>query len=94
MATATAPKPAPKTTGTKKQKADHPKSKAGQTEKRTEKQPERIELAVDKKALKKLKLVAVAYSDVKREMFATDDAYKAEVEVEGRAQEVIKCSWT
>src|SRR5436190_5454625 len=50
----------------------------------------KTELAIDKKALKKLKLVAVAYSYVEREMFATEDAYKAEVEVEERAQEVIK----
>src|SRR5262245_52587691 len=53
-------------------------------------QHEKIELDIDKKALKKLRLVAVAYSYIEREMFATEDAYKAEVEVEGRAQEVIK----
>src|SRR5215217_2706664 len=49
-----------------------------------------IKLAIDKRALKKLNLVAVAYSYVERSMFATEDAYKAEVEVEGRAQEVIR----
>jgi D-alanine-D-alanine ligase len=53
-------------------------------------QAEKIELAIDRKALKRLKLVAVAFSHVEREMFATEDAYKAEVEVEARAQEVIK----
>src|SRR5688572_21428420 len=58
--------------------------------KKKSKQTEKVELAVDKKALKKLKLVAVAFSYVEREMFATEDAYKAEVEVEERAQEVIK----
>src|SRR5690349_19349555 len=78
MATGTATKP----TETKKPKTQQAKSKPRQSEK--------IELAIDKKALKKLKLVAVAYSYVQREMFATEDAYKAEVEVEGRAQEVIK----
>jgi D-alanine-D-alanine ligase len=78
MATATTPKQVE----TKKQKAEQPKPKAQQGQK--------IELAIDKKALKKVKLVAVAYSYVQREMFATEDAYKAEVEVEERAQEVIK----
>lgn len=47
-------------------------------------------LPVDTEALKKLKLVAVAYSHVEREWFPTEDAYKAEVEVEERAAEVIK----
>src|SRR5262245_47059092 len=76
MATATKPIEA------KKHKPQHAKPKARRAEK--------IELAIDRQALKKLKLVAVAYSYVKREMFATEDAYKAEVEVEERAQEVIK----
>src|SRR5438067_1115613 len=76
MARATAPKP------TETKKAPQTKPKARQSEK--------IELAIGKKALKKLKLVAVAYSYVQRDMFATEDAYNAEVEVEGRAQEVIK----
>lgn len=44
---------------------------------------------IDLSALKKLKLVAVAFSHVEREMFPTDDAYEAEIEVEDRAQEVI-----
>jgi D-alanine-D-alanine ligase len=47
------------------------------------------QLYVDKKALKKLKLVAVAYSYVERDMFPTEDAYIAEVEVEDRAKQVI-----
>jgi D-alanine-D-alanine ligase len=44
----------------------------------------------NKQALRKLKLVAVAYSHVEREWFATEDAYKAEREVEDRAVEVVR----
>lgn len=47
-------------------------------------------LAIDKNALKKIKLVAVAYSHVEREWFPTKDAYDAEVEVEDRAAEVVE----
>jgi hypothetical protein len=43
----------------------------------------------DKKALKKLKLVAVAYSDVKREWFPTEEAFIAEAEVVERANQVV-----
>lgn len=50
----------------------------------------KIKLATDKETLKRLKLVAVAYSHVEREWFPTEAAYTAEVEVEERAQEVIK----
>ena len=46
-------------------------------------------VAVDKAALKKLRLVAVAYSHVKSEWFATPEAYQAEVEVEQRAKDVV-----
>ena len=46
-------------------------------------------LNVDKEELKKLKLVTVAYSSVKREDFPTKDAFTAEVEVEDRAGEVV-----
>lgn len=46
-------------------------------------------LAVDKAALKKLRLVAVAYSHVKVAWFPTQEAYQAEVEVEERAREVV-----
>ena len=49
---------------------------------------EKIKLAVDKDALKKFRLVVVAYSSVQREHFATKSAYEAEVEVEERAIEV------
>lgn len=44
---------------------------------------------VDEAALKALKLVAVSFSKVNREDFATQGAYEAEVEVEERAEEVI-----
>jgi D-alanine-D-alanine ligase len=48
----------------------------------------RAKLAIDRDALKKFRLVVVAYSSVERENFATKDAYEAEVEVEERAIEV------
>ena len=54
------------------------------------KPPKKIKLSIDKEALKKLKLVTVAYSHVEKEMFATMNAYWAEVEVEERAEEVVK----
>ncbi len=47
-------------------------------------------LNVDTDALKKIKLVAVAYSFVDRELFPNEEAYKAEKEVEDRAQQVIE----
>lgn len=49
-----------------------------------------IDLSIDKEVIKKLKLVTVAYSHVEREMFPTEDAYKAEIEVEDRAKEVAE----
>src|SRR5919109_427579 len=45
---------------------------------------------VDTEALKKIKLVAVAYSFVDKDLFPNEEAYKAEKEVEERAQEVIE----
>jgi len=48
----------------------------------------RVKLAIDREALKRFRLVVVAYSSVERENFATKDAYEAEVEVEQRAVEV------
>jgi D-alanine-D-alanine ligase len=48
----------------------------------------RIKLTIDRDALKKFRLVVVAYSSVQREHFATQSAYEAEVEVEERAIEV------
>jgi len=52
--------------------------------------PPKIDLQIDKEAIKKLKLVVVAYSHVEREWFPTDEAYEAEVEVEGRAEQVLE----
>ncbi len=52
--------------------------------------PAKIDLQVDKEALKKIKLVVVAYSHVEREWFPTQDAYEAEVEVEDRASQVLE----
>lgn len=49
----------------------------------------RVKLQMDKEALKKFKLVAVAYSHVEREWFPTQEAYEAEVEVEERALQVV-----
>lgn len=45
---------------------------------------------IDRDALKKFKLIAVAFSHVEREWFPTEDAYLAEVEVENRAGDVIE----
>lgn len=49
-----------------------------------------VEIAVDEKAIKKLKLVAVAYSYVEREWFPTDEAYESERECELRAGQVVQ----
>jgi len=59
----------------------------GQPEKKKE---EKITFAFDKDALKKLKLVAVAYSHVERAWFPTEQSYQAELEVEERAKEVVE----
>jgi D-alanine-D-alanine ligase len=48
----------------------------------------RAKLSIDREALRRFRLVVVAYSSVERENFATKDAYEAEVEVEERAIEV------
>lgn len=48
----------------------------------------RTKLFIDRDALKKFRLVVVAYSSVQREHFATKSAYEAEIEVEERAIEV------
>jgi D-alanine-D-alanine ligase len=48
----------------------------------------KAKLNVDSEALKKIKLVVVAYSFVQKELFPTEDAFIAEKEVEGRAQQV------
>ncbi len=51
--------------------------------------PKKVKLAIDREAMKKIKLVAVAYSFIEREWFPTEGAYHAEMEVEKRALEVI-----
>lgn len=48
----------------------------------------KVKLAIDREALKRLRLVVVAYSSIQREHFPTKDAYEAEIEVEQRAVEV------
>ena len=57
---------------------------------KTSKEFGKIKLSIDREALKKLSLVAVAYSHVEREDFPTQAAYDAEVEVEDRAEEVAQ----
>lgn len=49
----------------------------------------KITLQIEKEALKKFRLITVAYSHVEREWFPTKGAYEAEIEVEERAQEVV-----
>jgi D-alanine-D-alanine ligase len=50
----------------------------------------KTKLNVDTDTLKKIKLVAVAYSFVQKDLFPTEEAYIAEKEVEDRAQQVLK----
>jgi D-alanine-D-alanine ligase len=50
----------------------------------------KTKLNIDSDALKKIKLVAVAYSFVEKSLFPNEEAYKAEAEVEERAQEVLE----
>lgn len=47
-------------------------------------------LSISLQSLKKLKLVAVAYADVEREFFLTEEAFHAEKEVEGRVAQVLE----
>ncbi len=63
-----------------------------QEDKKEEKKFEtpKVKLEIDREALKKYKLVVVAYSSVQREHFATRSAYEAEVEVEQRAVDVAE----
>jgi len=64
--------------------------RAEKPEKPTKSGPPKIDLQIDKEALKRIKRVTVAYSHVEREWFPTQDAYEAEVEVEERAAEVVE----
>jgi D-alanine-D-alanine ligase len=50
----------------------------------------KTKLNIDSDALKKIKLVAVAYSFVDRDLFPNEEAYNAEKEVEDRAREVME----
>ena len=52
--------------------------------------PKKVKLNIYSDDLKKLKLVAVAYSFVNRDLFPTEEAYIAEKEVEDRAQQVLE----
>jgi D-alanine-D-alanine ligase len=45
--------------------------------------------SIDVDALSKIKLIGVAHSHVDREMFPTEDAYTAEIEVVDRAKQVV-----
>src|SRR5574339_998083 len=49
----------------------------------------KTKLNIDSDVLKQIKLVAVAYSEIKEEYFPTEDAFLAEKEVEDRAREVM-----
>lgn len=49
----------------------------------------KVKLAIDREMMKKIRLVAVAYSKIERESFPTEEAYLAEMEVEKRALEVV-----
>ena len=73
-----------------KLKAVEKKSEEKAPSKTEEKAPEKIELTNDTDALKKFNLVAVAFSHVEREWFPNEESYKAEIEVEERAADVIK----
>lgn len=50
----------------------------------------KIRLQIDREALKRCKLIIVAYSHLKREWFPNENAYLAEKEVEERATEVTQ----
>lgn len=70
-----------------KTQKQEPKKKPAKTTRTRQPRP-KVDLAIDYDALKKIKLVAVAYSSVERDDFPTEDAYKAELEVEERAMSV------
>jgi len=63
--------------------------KAGEMARKSQGGRRDARLAVDKAAMAKLRLVAVAYSHVKSAWFPTQEAYQAEVEVEQRARDVV-----
>lgn len=67
-----------------KEKPSKPKTKPNKT------RIAPVKLEIDKDALKKLNLVAVAFSYLEREWFPTDESYEAEFEVVSRAQQVAE----
>jgi D-alanine-D-alanine ligase len=71
-------------------KQDKPEVKVEKFGEASAPKKEKVVLFQDKEALKKIKLVAVAHSDVDRAMFATKEAYEAEFEVVERAETVVK----
>ena len=50
----------------------------------------KVKLNIDTDSLKKIKLVAVAYSHVDEALFANKEAFEAEKEVEERAQQIME----
>lgn len=71
------------------EKPSEKKEEKSQEKKEPEAKFVKPELAIDRDALKRLHLVAVAFSHVEREWFPSEEAYEAEVEVEKRAAEVV-----
>ncbi|MDO8971672.1 MAG: hypothetical protein Q7U74_13350, partial [Saprospiraceae bacterium] len=70
------------------QTVEQPKNKTLPVRNKTSNPTHRF--SINPQALKKIKLVAVAYSHVEREFFSTEEAYYAEKEVETRAAEVLR----
>jgi D-alanine-D-alanine ligase len=66
-----------------------PTTKKKTVKRRKQIKGKKVKLQIDRGALKKFRLVAVAYSHVEREWFPTEDAYNAEIEVEERARDVV-----
>lgn len=50
----------------------------------------KIQLNIEKDKLKRLKFIVVAYSHVERELFATKEAYEAEVGIKEQAEDVCQ----
>src|SRR3989339_464291 len=79
-----------KDTAKKKMVDDGKQEKVEEKNEKKDDKPAKPEIAIDKSALKSLRLVVVAYSHVEREWFPTKDSYDAEIEVEDRAEEVVE----
>lgn len=65
------------------------RTKAGRGPDQGSKRAHSSRIYTNRRAIKSLGTVVVAYSHVEREWFPTDDAYKAEIEVEERARQVV-----